>query len=1342
MHTTKLSVLFSSLFFLPTLAFSSIDIASGTETQIETDYLFKSSQPLSFSRYYNHAYKSWRFDFSNSIKYSNINNLEILTLIRPNFESIIFRKINNVWTETSSSLAKLEFDSSNNITLTLLNGDKEFYKNSNNSLNSETIFSLSKIIKSNGQYFDIEQISNTQTIITDINNNVFNINYKTCNNIKIVDNFVGIGNKTTTYSYDSSCSLSSVTYPDQSTIKYTYSSGYLYKIFDETNNLYKTIGYVSSSNTYQPGHKASYEAMGTSVNINKITSTYSTVNKVKVTDALNNSLNINTIKNNNSFKIVGYESICSFCKGIQGNEISYNPLGLIDTVKDFKGNVTKYTWNNDKKITQVIEALGTNLERTSNFTYNSNGFLSTKSEPVSGGYKTTSYTYNANNLITNINEIAPSNSNNSSYPNISKEYSFIYEQDKIIEARGPLYNAQDKNKVSFTYNTRGQIYSVTNGLNQTTYFNNYDDYGNVSQITLPNSNVIFMNYDLRGRIITSTLKSSLLSTDSESTFYTYSVNGLVTKITKPSGSSYVLSYDNASRLISIEEWSEPTTSDVNGVYQGKLSYTLDNMSNVKKIEVFDKNNVGIRLNSKEYDSKNRLYKNIGALNQTNTYLYDANSNLTSNSDADNYLTTMGYDNLNRIFSITSPDQSVIQFNYNPDDTTASIVDPKGLTTSYIYDGFGNLIQQNSPDSGLTSFAYNLTDNLISKTDAKGNTSNYTYDYIGRLTRIDYVNSTEFSQFTYDTCMIGKLCKEENQNSKTTYTYNLKGKIASTRTESANNLTDPIFDATIEYGYNDYGQLTLLTYPNQNKVIYTYFNDKVSNVSYYIHTTNETKELVSNIEYPPFSNIEERMTWRTSQGDFNHSKIINKDGVITSIVNTQANGLNLSLSYDNRLNINKINNSNDNIEMSNTYDNRSRIISSSFNSLSPTNYGYSYNTSSDRTSSVKNTNLSTYTYDNNSHKLLNVSGYDNHQYSYDLNGNTITQNTNTFTYNTSNRLAKVINNSEDTDYFYNSFGERYLKHKKSLTNNNEDKNWFIYDGSSLLYEKNESNIASEEINYIYLNGKPIGIIKNNDIYYIQTDHLGTPRVILDSNNNLVWKWNYSESFGNNQPIETGLEFNLRFPGQYWDNEKSSSYNISRDYNPITGRYLQSDPIGLEAGINTYGYVDANPLSFIDEDGLLMMNLTTIESLKRNTTLEQAINSGTLTRMITMPLISIGLSPSTIGLVGSSFLGTTGIVADICFNPNDLVYVSRWGASRPNGLQNGDWVMKGKVNYWNYIKSGKWEKHRWNEYAPYSTGEQHLVKRMDLSTPSSIKNPVIDGKWKSLYGQRLYNKAEKP
>lgn len=110
-------------------------------------------------------------------------------------------------------------------------------------------------------------------------------------------------------------------------------------------------------------------------------------------------------------------------------------------------------------------------------------------------------------------------------------------------------------------------------------------------------------------------------------------------------------------------------------------------------------------------------------------------------------------------------------------------------------------------------------------------------------------------------------------------------------------------------------------------------------------------------------------------------------------------------------------------------------------------------------------------------------------------------------------------------------------------------------------------------------------KQAQMYYIQPDHLSTPRVITDSGNNIVWEWDNSDPFGNNVPTASeGFEFNLRFPGQYFERETNLHYNYHRDYDPSVGRYVQSDPIGLEGGINTYAYVDGNPVSKTDMLGL--------------------------------------------------------------------------------------------------------------------------------------------------------------
>ena len=86
------------------------------------------------------------------------------------------------------------------------------------------------------------------------------------------------------------------------------------------------------------------------------------------------------------------------------------------------------------------------------------------------------------------------------------------------------------------------------------------------------------------------------------------------------------------------------------------------------------------------------------------------------------------------------------------------------------------------------------------------------------------------------------------------------------------------------------------------------------------------------------------------------------------------------------------------------------------------------------------------------------------------------------------------------------------------------------------------------------------------------------------------WPNEDAFGNNQPNEdpsntgTSFKFNNRFEGQYYDVETGTLQNGFRDYDPLEGRYRQSDPIGLRAGLSTYGYAYSRPLEFTDPLGL--------------------------------------------------------------------------------------------------------------------------------------------------------------
>ena len=132
-------------------------------------------------------------------------------------------------------------------------------------------------------------------------------------------------------------------------------------------------------------------------------------------------------------------------------------------------------------------------------------------------------------------------------------------------------------------------------------------------------------------------------------------------------------------------------------------------------------------------------------------------------------------------------------------------------------------------------------------------------------------------------------------------------------------------------------------------------------------------------------------------------------------------------------------------------------------------------------------------------------------------------------------------------------------EKTQTVNNQS-TYYIYEAHKLIGEYQEDGTAIKE--YLYHNNTPIAIITPTETYKIYADHLDTPRRVADNTNTIVWSWE-TKPFGEDKPTGT-LELNLRFPGQYFDGETGRHYNINRDYDPVIGRYIQSDPIGFEGG----------------------------------------------------------------------------------------------------------------------------------------------------------------------------------
>jgi len=780
----------------------------------------------------------------------------------------------------------------------------------------------------------------------------------------------------------------------------------------------------------------------------------------------------------------------------------------------------------------------------------------------------------------------------------------------------------------------GDIWKVLKAGQISVIYISYDKNGRPTRTQDANGVYTDMTYHPRGWLLTRTVRANSNGTPNASldatTKFDYDSVGNVTKVTQPDQSFVSYTYDGAHRL-----------TDVADILNNKIHYTLDDVGNRKDEKTYDPNGSLQRELTRQYNQLNHLTAILNSASATVmsysnpsdsppqgvTYTdgYDGNGNAIYSLDGAS--TPVGtyrtFDPLNRLATILqdhagsgATHDTATQYTYDARDNLRSVMDPDHLVTNYTYDGLNNLSSLDSPDTGHADYTYDAAGNRKTLKDARLRVTNYSYDSLNRLVGITYPTSSLNVTYAYDQTAagcynIGRLTSITDSSGSTVYCYDQRGnvlrKTQNTKIYSNNNGTvgSTIYSLVTSYTYTLADQLSSITYPS-NDVI-TFDRDAAGRVK---TVKWGSTNIINSISYYPFGPLS-TITFANGRS---LTKTYDRDYVIDQVTSSSSTGLTIDAGVDAMGNLKSASSSvgASPVTAQYVYDPLYRLTDvqdGTGGSLESFTY---YPTGDRHTVTRQGAGTQTYAYAPATHRLSDVAGVAR---AYDSNGNLTLLNSRTATYDDRNRLAGWGLNASGgidvgtiaTTYNYNGRGERVVKEDGTTSPASITPTAYTYnEGGQLLgeYKVTVSGSPSGVVtvqsstNYVYVDGTPVAALVKGatgapTLYYVETDQLNTPRQVIlpgatTASDTPVWKWDYfanNSAFGENAPSLASVTFNLRFPGQYFDAETGLNYNYFRDYESSTGRYSESDPIGLGGGPNTYAYAANSPLIYVDPSGTL-------------------------------------------------------------------------------------------------------------------------------------------------------------
>lgn len=716
----------------------------------------------------------------------------------------------------------------------------------------------------------------------------------------------------------------------------------------------------------------------------------------------------------------------------------------------------------------------------------------------------------------------------------------------VFRPNGSLNFIEDPNGNRITAEYTNDRITGLVGSNEDRLTFTYNDSGRIASVADRSGRITTYEYDETGELLL-----RVASPEGSSTF-TYDDNFAITSVAEGDGTQANLKYDDFGRLIeeSLNEGAETITYNYNNAGNvtvtdasgANVEFFLDDRGQVNRLQA----PLGQELNL-EYDQLGNLIQVTAPDNNALNFTYDDRGNLLSQVDSLGQRTEFTYEpNFQLLESITDPRGNAIDYDYDDEGNLISINYADGSSETYSYDEAGNFTQSVNRRDQTIAFNYNQLGQLLRQDNADGSFSAYTYDEQGNLTSATDDNGT--ISLEYDTGdRLTKIIYPDGRS--LTYTYDAGNSRTSMVDQDGN---------TVNYSYDLAGRLAGLTDSNGNSII-DYIYDDVGrliredngNGTYTTYAYDDAGQLSSLINYAPDDSINSRY-------DYSYDELGQQIGAST------LDG-----------------------EWTYSYDTIGQLANAAFSSTNPEvpdqNLEYVYDAAGNRIRTIVNGDTTEYSANNlNQYETAGDIVYD-----YDTDGNLISKtegdDVTTYEYNNENRLVKVIEpNGIETEYEYDPIGNRIA------TIYNGERTEYLVDpfgfGDIVGEYDSDGNLIA---NYTHGNGL-VSRSNDNDSAFYDADAIGSTVGLTNAAGDQVNSYSYLP-FGQELSETEAIENSFEFVGQWGVTEETNGLDFMRArlYDPLIGRFISPDPIGIAGGdTNLYRYVFNNPNNYADPSGTVV------------------------------------------------------------------------------------------------------------------------------------------------------------